>query len=138
MGKIYICCVKTRILITIGDINGIGPEIILKTLKNTSFIKKFEISVISPVSVLSYYARLFKMKLTADNFNILPVGIENTRINPGKISAGSGFISGQAMKTAIELCMAGEYDAIVTAPISKKRLISGDLISTVTQKCSLH
>jgi len=117
--------VKTRILITIGDINGIGPEIILKTLKNSSFIKKFEISVISPVSVLSYYARLYRMKLNAENFNILPAGSENIRINTGKISAESGFISGFAVKTAIELCMAGEYDAIVTAPISKKALNMG-------------
>lgn len=116
---------KTRILVTIGDINGIGPEIILKTLKNAAFIKKFDISVISPISVLSYYARLFKIKLTADNFNILPVGSENIKIIPGRITAESGSISGLAVKTAIELCMSGEYDAIVTAPISKKALNIG-------------
>lgn len=116
---------KTRILVTIGDINGIGPEIILKTLKKAAFIKKFDISVVSPISVLSYYARHLKIKLTADNFNILPVGNEKIKIIPGKISAESGSIAGLAVKTAIELCMAGEYDAIVTAPISKKGLNLG-------------
>ncbi|MCI0448916.1 MAG: 4-hydroxythreonine-4-phosphate dehydrogenase PdxA [Chlorobi bacterium] len=116
---------RTRILVTIGDINGIGPEIILKTLRNKSFIKKFELTVLSPFSVLSYYAKRLKISLSADYFNILPVGSESVIINPGKITAESGFISGLAVKTAIELCQAGEYDAIVTAPISKKALNLG-------------
>ncbi len=116
---------KTRILVTIGDINGIGPEIILKTLRHKSFINKFDITVVSPFSVLSYYSKLYKLKLEADDFNIIPIGNKNPGIKPGKITAESGYISGLAIKSAIELCLAGEYDAIVTAPISKKALNLG-------------
>lgn len=116
---------KTRILITIGDINGIGPEIVLKTLKRSQITRKYDLTVVSPFSVLSHYARLLNIKLTADDFNILPIGSEKGKIETGRITAASGFISGLAIQTAIELCMAGDYDAIVTAPISKKALNLG-------------
>ena len=116
---------KTRILITIGDINGIGPEIILKTLARPRFAKKYEITVLSPVKVLSYYAKILKINLNADYFNIIPIADFNFDIKPGKITSVSGFISGLAVKTAIELCLNNEYDAIVTAPISKKALNLG-------------
>jgi 4-phospho-D-threonate 3-dehydrogenase / 4-phospho-D-erythronate 3-dehydrogenase len=119
---------KTRILITIGDINGIGPEIILKTFLNDSFTKKYDLTVVSPFSVLSYYAKLYKIKLSMDNFHILPVGSEKVKITPGKITAESGFMSGLAVETAVNLCKEGEYDAIVTAPINKKALNLGGFI----------
>lgn len=116
---------KTRILITIGDINGIGPEIILKTLKNPAVIRKYDLTVVSPFSVLSYYSKKLNIRLNADKFGIFPIGNQNPEITPGRIDAESGFISGLAIKTAIELCISGEYDAIVTAPISKKALNLG-------------
>lgn len=116
---------KTRILITIGDVNGIGPEIILKTLRNKAFVNKFELTVVSPFSVLSYYAKLYKMKLTLDNFNVIPIASEKVRVTPGKISEESGYVSGLAIDTAIQLALRGEYDAIVTAPINKRALNLG-------------
>ncbi len=116
---------KTRILITIGDINGIGPEIIIKTLKNESFIKRFDLTVLSPIKVLEYYAKRLAIKLWADNFNVIPIAEEFAVIKTGKITAESGFVSGIAIAEAIRLCMAGEYDAIVTAPISKEALNKG-------------
>lgn len=116
---------KTRILLTIGDINGIGPEIILKTLANKAFIRKFNITVISPFSVLSYYTQLYKIRLSLDDFSVIPVASENVRIKTGKITEESGYVSGLAVDTAIQFALRGEYDAIVTAPINKKSLNLG-------------
>lgn len=116
---------KPRILITIGDYNGIGPEIIIKTLKNKAVTKKYDLTVISPPEVLSYYAKLFKLKLFADDFNIIPIDPVKLKIEPGKLSSQSGYAAGAAIKNAAELCMQGEYDAIVTAPINKKSLNLG-------------
>jgi 4-hydroxythreonine-4-phosphate dehydrogenase len=98
---------------------------VLKTLKRSQITKKYDLTVVSPFSVLSHYARLLNIKLTADDFNILPIGSEKVRIETGRITAASGFISGLAVQTAVELCMAGDYDAIVTSPISKKALNLG-------------
>lgn len=116
---------KTRILLTIGDYNGIGPEIILKTLKNKAITKKYDLTVIAPPEVLSFYSRKFNIKLFADDFNIIPKNTGKVKITPGKLSAHAGFAAGDAIKTAVELCLAGEYDAIVTAPINKKSLNLG-------------
>lgn len=116
---------KTRILISVGDINGIGPEIILKTLKHTKFVKNYDITVISPFSVLSYYSKLYRSQISLDDFNIIPVAQEKIKIQPGKITEESGYISGLAVDTAIHLCLSGEYDAIVTAPVNKRALNLG-------------
>jgi 4-hydroxythreonine-4-phosphate dehydrogenase len=115
---------KIRILITIGDINGIGPEIILKTLARPGFTEKYDITVISPVKVLEYYYRLYKLK-PKGKFNVYSVCEGKVKLEPGKVTQESGYISGFAIKTAIELCMKNEYDAVVTAPISKKALNMG-------------
>jgi len=115
---------KTRILVTIGDINGIGPEIILKTLARPGFTEKYDITVISPVKVLEYYYRLFGLK-PKGKFKVYSVCEGKVNLEPGGITKESGYISGFAVKTAIELCMRNEYDAVVTAPISKKALNLG-------------
>lgn len=116
---------KPRILITIGDYNGICPETVLKTLKNKAITRKYDLTVISPIEVLAYYSKLLKYKITADEFNIVPMEIGKLKIKPGAISAEAGFTAGLAIKTAIELCLNDEYDAIVTAPINKKSLNLG-------------
>lgn len=116
---------KTRILLTIGDYNGIGPEIILKTLKNKTITKKFDLTVISPAEILSYYAKKFNIKIFADDFKIIPIDTGKIKITPGKLNAHAGFTAGTAIKTAVDLCLAGEYDSIVTAPINKKSLNLG-------------
>jgi 4-phospho-D-threonate 3-dehydrogenase / 4-phospho-D-erythronate 3-dehydrogenase len=116
---------KTRILLTIGDFNGIGPEIIIKLISNPRFTEKYELTVLSPITVMEFYSKLFKIKLFPGNFNVIPVGNEKIKVQPGKISDQAGFISGLAVVKAVDMCMNGEYDAIVTAPLSKEALNIG-------------
>jgi 4-hydroxythreonine-4-phosphate dehydrogenase len=117
--------VKTRILLTIGDFNGIGPEIILKALSNSALTKKFDLTILSPVSVLEFYTKQLRRKLYADNFNVIPVGPEKIKIHPGEITPEAGSIAGIAVVKAVEMCMNKDYDAVVTAPISKEALNKG-------------
>lgn len=116
---------KPQILLTIGDMNGIGPEIILKTLRNSAITRKYDLTVISPLPVISYYCRKLKIRLNADNFNFIPIGSPKDVPQPGVLSARAGFAAGLAIETAVSLCNSGEYDAIVTAPINKKALNMG-------------
>jgi 4-hydroxythreonine-4-phosphate dehydrogenase len=116
---------KTRILITIGDINGIGPEIILKALNRKNISQRYDITIITPIKVLEYYYRLLHLNPVRGMFKIFSVCEGNVKIQPGKITKESGFISGFAIKTAVELCQKKEFDAIVTSPISKKALNLG-------------
>jgi 4-hydroxythreonine-4-phosphate dehydrogenase len=117
--------VSTRILVTIGDYNGIGPEIILKTLLLKKFTEKYDITVVSPVSVLEYYYTRMQMKAKMDFLKIISLEDKNIIIKPGMVSKHAGYISGLAVETSVKLCMNGKYDAIVTAPISKKALNLG-------------
>jgi 4-hydroxythreonine-4-phosphate dehydrogenase len=116
---------KTRILVTIGDINGIGPEIVLKMLAKPGFTDKYDITLVTPVKALEYYYRLYGLKPAEGNFKIFSVCEGKVNIKPGQISRESGYIAGFAIKTAVELCLRNEFDAIVTAPISKKALNLG-------------
>lgn len=116
---------KTRILVTIGDINGIGPEIVLKTLAIPGFADKYDITLVTPVSVLEYYYRLYRLMPAESNFKIFSICEGKAIIKPGEITKEAGFIAGFAIKTAVELCLRDEYDVIVTSPISKKALNLG-------------
>lgn len=116
---------KTRILLTIGDFNGIGPEIIIKTLAQGYFSKKYELTVVTPISVLEFYSKLLKKKYRNNLFNVISIGENKIKIHPGKISEEAGYIAGLSLKIAVELCLKKEFDAIVTAPLSKKALNLG-------------
>jgi 4-hydroxythreonine-4-phosphate dehydrogenase len=113
---------KTRILITIGDMNGIGPEIVLKSLGSKGIAEKYDITLITPVSVLEYYYRLYGLHPLRGKFKIISICEGKAYVKPGQITKEAGYIAGYAIKTAVELCRQKRYDAIVTAPISKKAM----------------
>jgi 4-hydroxythreonine-4-phosphate dehydrogenase len=113
---------STRILLTIGDINGIGPEIIIKSLLRLS--GSHDLTVISPAEVIDYYSSSL-LKSPSGDYKIISLGEGKVKPEPGKIAKQSGKISGLAIKKAIELCLVKKFDAVVTAPISKKALNLG-------------
>ncbi|MCX7878005.1 MAG: 4-hydroxythreonine-4-phosphate dehydrogenase PdxA [Ignavibacteria bacterium] len=113
---------KTRVLITIGDINGIGPEIILKTLRRKSVTSKYNITVISPLKVLEYWAGITKIDFTSLDFSLIDLPVRNLKISPSKSTAIAGKISAEAILIGAELCMGKTYDVLVTSPVSKNSL----------------
>jgi len=123
------------IAITIGDYNGIGPEVALKAAASRSIRANCTPLLVGPYKAFEYYAGKFSlrrkvMKVTslADAVGRSEITILDTcpgfndRIKPGKLTRESGFSAGQAIETAVKLCMKGEADAIVTAPVSKEAL----------------
>lgn len=113
---------RSKILITIGDINGIGPEIVLKALEHGEPLKRYDLTIVTPLSVLLYYKKKLKLKPLEERFKIISIPGEDTKIQPGFISKESGRIAGIAIRTSVELCRKGKFDAVVTTPISKKAL----------------
>ena len=57
-----------KIGITIGDANGIGPEVIIKTFLEYKEIRNTTLIIYSSVEIIQYYIELLKFKLT---FNII-------------------------------------------------------------------
>ncbi len=105
-----------KVAISIGDLNGIGLEIALKSHEK---IKKY----VKPIycinrEMLLQGANLLKIKIPND-FEIEEVE-GNFEINPGKIDAKSGEYSFKSFQKAIKLAKENKVDAITTLPIHKE------------------
>lgn len=105
-----------RIAISVGDLNGVGFEIILKAHNQ---IKQF----CDPIYCINYTmahqaAHLLHTQIPND-FHMYKVSGEFI-IEPGKVSASSGRYSYDSFVAAAELAKTKSVDAMVTLPIHKE------------------
>lgn len=114
---------KTKIAVSVGDPNGIGPEIILKIFNSPKF--KYNLTVIGPKKVFKYYSDFLGLDTIPDDNIIDLPAYKQFKPHPGRTDKVAGRISGDAIITGVELCMTGYFDALVTLPISKKSLNLG-------------
>ena len=106
-----------RIGITLGDINGIGPEIALKAIAQNRWPAGIEFICYGPAEIFGQQAARFKIPPpTCHDAEPNP----KLKWQPGKISANAGRAAAAAIRTAVADAIAGDIDAIVTAPISKE------------------
>lgn len=116
------------IAVTMGDANGVGPEILLKSFKNIreDFIVIGDYSVLSFANeLLGYNIPIRKIEsidnINSNYLNILDMGILTREdINIGKISKKVGYASLMYVEKATKLAIEGKVDAIVTLPINKE------------------
>ncbi|MBS1806870.1 MAG: 4-hydroxythreonine-4-phosphate dehydrogenase PdxA [Acidobacteria bacterium] len=130
---------RPRIGITIGDPAGIGPEVSLKAAASEDILATCIPILIGDAQYLIRWAQIFHL---ACNFEIIPSGTSvatnNTNVPliysldnlPASLALGkeqslAGRAAGEYIETAVQLCLDGEIDAIVTAPINKSALHSG-------------
>lgn len=112
---------KPVIAITIGDCNGIGPEIVLKSAQDRLLRRICSPILVGPVEAVEFYAK--RLKLPLPSFPIVESStLTRSQIIPGLISARSGRAAARAVEAAVDLAEAGLVQAIVTAPISKHAL----------------
>ncbi|TCD47077.1 4-hydroxythreonine-4-phosphate dehydrogenase PdxA [Chlorobium sp. N1] len=126
-----------RIVFSLGDPHGIGPEIILKgflELRKSGHC----FAVAGSYNVLEYYRRRLDLpvelervedarslqSLPACSCGVLPVFSvgEPDSIEPGTVTAGAGALAKSSIMAGAELCRSGAFDALVTAPIHKESL----------------
>ena len=105
-----------KVAISIGDINGVGIEIALKSHKYISKICEPIYCVNS--SMLKQASKLLNMKIPKD-FKLSKVSGE-FKIEVGKVSLEAGKYSYDSFMKAIKLCESKKADAIVTMPIHKE------------------
>lgn len=106
---------KIRIGLTCGDINGIGPEIALKAVSSNVWKKGVEFTFIGPDKLP------MSGKIAEQVSNHWNIGLnEVPRI--GNITAEASRTAVAAIERGVQGCLAGELDAIVTAPICKEGL----------------
>ncbi|HEY0743205.1 MAG TPA: 4-hydroxythreonine-4-phosphate dehydrogenase PdxA [Chryseosolibacter sp.] len=127
---------KPRIGITLGDPNGIGPEVVIKALSDNRILSLFTPVVYGSAKAVSHYKKLLnieelnytqvrtKGQLAHKAINVVNCWEESLEINPGKATPEAGKAAFVALKSACEDLKEGHLDALVTAPIDKKTIHS--------------
>ncbi len=123
------------IAITVGDYNGIGPEVALKAAASRTIRANSTPLLIGPFKAFEYYANKFSLRRKvmtvsslADAVGRSEITILDTcpdfseKIRPGKMTAESGMWAGKSIEKATQLCVDGQAVAMVTAPVSKEAL----------------
>jgi 4-hydroxythreonine-4-phosphate dehydrogenase len=125
---------KPIIGISLGDFNGIGPEVTLKALSDSKILKMCTPVLYGSVKVLSKYRKLMNLEdwsmhsargidqIVHKKTNVINCWDEHLEINPGKVTPEAGRGAYIALKTATEDLKKGMLDAIVTAPINKHNI----------------
>jgi len=127
---------KIKIGITQGDINGIGYEIIIKSLMDTRIFDLCTPIVYGSSKVAAYHRKA----LDIDNFNLNNIKSpeeanpkraniincldDDIRVELGKSTSIAGEASYISLKRAVDDLKANKLDAIVTAPINKYNIQS--------------
>ncbi|HMQ68611.1 MAG TPA: 4-hydroxythreonine-4-phosphate dehydrogenase PdxA [Ignavibacteria bacterium] len=116
-----------KIILTMGDPNGIGPEIIIKIINEISFSSEFDLKIAGAKKIFDHYSSLLKLRKIPDSkFIEMPVPAEY-KTEPGKINRHAGKLAGASVKLAAKHCMSKEFDAMVTLPLSKESLNLGGI-----------
>jgi 1,2-dihydroxy-3,5-cyclohexadiene-1,4-dicarboxylate dehydrogenase len=106
-----------RIALTLGDPNGVGPEIALKTLATLTRAQRAQITVLGPAAVLSRTAQSLQLQEVLGEIRVMSVGeLPDAAHQPGQIVAEAGASAVESASTAIKACCAGEFDAVVAGP----------------------
>ena len=115
-----------RLALTLGDPSGIGTEVILKALADSTIAQLAQITLVGTRSLLEQsYLRLKQQGQQVANpqkFPLLEVPLDkNTeaQIQLGQGNGASGAASFAYLETAIAQTLAGNFQGIVTAPIAK-------------------
>jgi len=131
---------KIKIGISIGDVNGVGLEIIIKTLADSSIYDYCTPIVYGHTKVASFYRRAIgiddfnffvidhpsevKGKKDHRKPNMINCWEEDVKIEPGVVNADVGKYSFISLERATNDLISGEIDALVTAPINKDTIQS--------------
>lgn len=128
---------KPIIGITLGDINGVGPEVIMKALLDNRILNFITPVIYGSTKVLSYYRKNygwedFNYSQSKNGFinnkktNVVNCWDEMVEINMGQETQMAGKCAYLALEKATADLLAGKIDALVTGPISKKNIQSED------------
>ncbi len=130
---------KPVIGITLGDINGIGPEVVIKTLRDPRILQLFTPVLFGSTKVLAFYKKALDEsqfayaqvkgdmgELIHKKVNVVNCWEDMIPINVGEVTPEGGRAAFLALKIASDYLKEGMIDGIVTAPINKKNIQQKD------------
>jgi len=125
---------KPRIGISIGDINGIGLEVIIKTLSDQRVLQLCTPVIYGSAKVLSYHKNITDLefpfqqirngeKFHSNAVNVVNCWQESVNINLGQITEEGGVYAHKSLAGAVKELKEGQIDGLVTAPINKETML---------------
>lgn len=129
---------KIRVAITHGDYNGISYEIIIKALSDSRLIDLFTPVIYGLPKVLGYHRKSMRMgdfnyqtlenagEIHDQKINVISIDDNEVKIEFGQSSQSAGTYAYRALEMAVADLKEGKVDVMVTAPINKSNIQSGD------------
>ena len=127
---------KPIIGFTCGDLNGIGLEIIIKTLGDARILDFCTPVVFANNKSINFYRKLLPeinftftiikdlSRVNAKQINVFSCWEEDVAINPGQLTAEGGKYAFKSLAAAVDGLQKNQIHGIVTAPIHKKNIQS--------------
>lgn len=129
---------KPRIGITIGDLNGVGLETIIKVFSDSRMLDLCTPVIFGSNKVVNFYRKTvpeYQMNFSAiknleqlnpKQVNIFNCWEEEVQITPGELTDTAGKYAVRSLQVATLSLKEGSIDAMVTAPIHKKNTQTPD------------
>ncbi|AZB20840.1 4-hydroxythreonine-4-phosphate dehydrogenase PdxA [Kaistella haifensis] len=126
---------KVRVGISIGDFNGIGPEIIMKSLKDKAITDFFTPIIFGSGKLFTYQKNIFKLQqlnfnyitdatqAQSDKINMVNLTKENVNVEMGVPTEESTRMAIDSLEAATNALIKGDIDVLVTAPINKDEMM---------------
>ena len=121
--------------ISIGDLNGVGSEVILKAFEDTRMLELCTPVIFANVKILSFLKKNLNLnanlhgidkieQIITGKINVLNVWREGVNIEYGKIDETVGKYAVKSFVEATKALKEGDVDVLVTAPINKSNIQS--------------
>jgi 4-hydroxythreonine-4-phosphate dehydrogenase len=125
--------------ISLGDVNGIGPEVVIKTLLDIRIAEYCTPVVYGSPKIISYWKKAINHpdfnihiiksidQIHHKKANILVCWEEEVEIKPGEVTEAGGKYAFKSLEAATKDLKAGNIHALVTAPLNKHNVNSDTL-----------
>ena len=126
---------KIIVGISVGDINGIGIEIILKTFEDKRMLEFCTPVLFASTKLISYHKKNLKMhnsihginsidKIAHGKINLMNSWKEEVKIQIGQTTEIGGEFAYKSLEAATDALKNNKVDLLLTAPISKENIQS--------------
>jgi len=128
---------KIVVGISIGDLNGIGSEVVLKTLQDPRILDFFTPVIFASFKIMNYFKKAYQIEcnlhgidkienIDHHKINVFNVWDEPVDINFGKEDLNTGAYAIKSLKSAVAALKNNKINVLVTAPINKSSIQSKD------------
>ncbi|MBL4861739.1 MAG: 4-hydroxythreonine-4-phosphate dehydrogenase PdxA [Crocinitomicaceae bacterium] len=123
-----------RVGISIGDVNGIGPEVIMKALADARILLDCTPIIYGSTKVLSFHKKSLRLhdfnyqavksvdEVKTGKINVVNIWDDELEFKLGEVTEKGGKYALESLEKATQDLAAGKIDVLVTAPISKEAM----------------